>query len=67
MTSDGSRFVNGILESKQFVCNMHGELLERKYNSFERRISRLPRTHISSKKAEVLGKAVHDFLESLVK
>lgn len=67
MTSDGNRFVNGILESKQFVCDIHGELLEQKYNAFEKRISKLPNTHISSKKAEVLGAAVHDFLESLVR
>lgn len=58
--------MNGILESKQFICNVHGELLEKKFNAFEKRISRLPRTCISSKKAEVLGSAVHDFLESLV-
>lgn len=66
MTSDGNRFVNGILESKQFVCNVHGELIEKKYNAFESSISRLPNTHISSKKAEALGAAVHSFLESLV-
>lgn len=66
VTSDGNRFVNGILESKQFVCDIHGEPIERKYNAFESRISKLPNTHISSKKAEALGAAVHSFLESLV-
>ena len=30
--SNGDRFVNGILESKQFVCNIHGEVLEEKFN-----------------------------------
>ena len=58
--------MNGILESKQFVCDIHGEPIERKYNAFESRISKLPNTHISSKKAEALGAAVHSFLESLV-
>ena len=66
MSSDGNRFVNGILESKQFICNVHGELLEKKFDAFERSISKLPNTHISTKKAEVLGAAVHSFLESLV-
>lgn len=66
VSTNGNRFVNGILESKQFVCNVHGELIEKKYNAFESSISRLPNTHISSKKAEVLGAAVHSFLESLV-
>jgi len=67
VTTDGNRFVNGILESKQWVCNIHGEMVERKFNRFERRISKMPNTYISSKKAEFQGKAIHDFLESLVR
>ena len=67
VTTDGNRFVNGILESKQWVCNMHGELIEQKFNAFEKRISKLPNTSISSKKAEFYGLALHDFFESLVK
>jgi len=63
--SNGNRFVNGILESKQFVCDFH-PLKERKYERFEKKISRMPNTRISSKKAEFLGKAVHDFFESFV-
>lgn len=66
VTSDGNRFVNGILESKQFVCNMHGEMIEKKFNNFEKKLTKMPNTHISSKKAEYLGKAISDFFESLV-
>lgn len=66
VTADGNRFVNGILESKQFVCNMHGEIVEQKFNKFEKAISKMPNTNISSKKAEFLGKAVSDFFASLI-
>lgn len=64
--SNGNRFVNGILESKQFVCDFH-PLQERAFENFEKRVSRMPNTAISRKKAEFLGAAVHEFLESLVR
>lgn len=67
VTSDGNRFVNGILESKHWVCTNHGEMVESKYNAFEKRLSRLDNTFISSKRAHELGTAVHDFFQSLVK
>lgn len=67
VTSDGNRFVNGILESKRWVCTNHGEIVESKYNAFEKRLSRLDNTFISSKRAHELGTAVHDFFQSLVK
>ena len=66
VTSDGNRFVNGILESKQWICNTHGELVERKFNAFESKLRKMPKTNISSKKADYLGKAVSDFFNSLV-
>lgn len=64
-TSDGNRFVNGILESKQWVCGIHGEVIERKFNTFEESISKMPNTYISSKKNEKVCKALHDFFASL--
>lgn len=67
VTADGNRFVNGILESKQFICNIHGEIVESKFNKFEKKISKMPNTNISSKKADFLGKAITDFFNDLVK
>lgn len=64
--SNASRFVNGILESKSFMINNHGEILEVPYKKFEKRISKLPNTYIASKKASVLGAAVDEFLKSLI-
>lgn len=64
-TSDGNRFVNGILESKQWVCGIHGEVIERKFNQFEESISKMPNTYISSKKNEKVYKALSDFFRSL--
>lgn len=66
VAADGNRFVNGILESKQFICNIHGEVVESKFNAFEKKISKMPNTNISSKKADYLGKALTDFFNSLV-
>jgi len=45
---------------------MHGEIVEQKFNKFEKTISKMPNTNISSKKAEFLGKAVSDFFASLI-
>lgn len=64
--SNGNRFVNGILESKTFVCDLHNRV-EPVYETLEKKLSRMPNTAISSKKAEFLGAAVHDFFESLVR
>lgn len=65
VSSDGDRFVNGILESKQFVCSIHGEVLEEKFNRFEKSLSKMPSTFISSKRNEKVYSALADFFKSL--
>jgi len=40
-------FVNGILESKQYVLKTNGEL-EEFYNSFEKKISTLPKHDVNT-------------------
>ena len=65
VNSNGDRFVNGILESKQFVCNIHGEIIEEKFNKFEKSISKMPNTHISSKRNEKVYEALTEFFSSL--
>ena len=65
VSSDGDRFVNGILESKQFVCSIHGEVLEEKFNKFEKSLSKMPSTFISSKRNEKVYSALADFFKSL--
>ena len=67
VSSNGDRFVNGILESKQFVCNIHGEVLEEKFNAFEKSMSKMPNTYVSSKRNEHVFKALNDFFSSLTK
>ena len=61
-----NKFVNGILESKDFIVNNHGVVLEEVYTDLERRLSSMPNTNISSRKAEYLGSAVESFLKSFV-
>jgi len=65
VTTDGNRFVNGILESKQWICNMHGELVESKINKLEKDLSKLPNTCITSKKNEAVNAAWMEFLKSI--
>ena len=65
VSTNGNRFVNGILESKQWVCGTHGELIEQKYKKFEKAIAKMPNTNIGSKKAEHLGKAVSSFFADI--
>lgn len=67
VSSNGDRFVNGILESKQFVCNLHGEVIEEKFNAFENSLRHMPNTYLSSKKNEKVFAALNDFFKSLTK
>lgn len=62
--SNANRFVNGILESKEFIVNTHGEILEKQYDSFEKKLKKLPRR--KSLKEEYVANAVHDFFKSLI-
>lgn len=59
--SNGNRFVNGILESKEFIINEHGEILEKPFADFEKKISKLPRTN----RDKIVSEAIHDFFKSL--
>lgn len=59
-----NRFVNGILESKEFVLNAHGEILEKQYSAFEKKLKRLPKKQ--SLKEAHLANAIHDFFKSLI-
>ena len=62
--SNANRFVNGILESKEFIVNTHGEILEKQYEQFEKKLKKLPSKQ-SAKEAR-LSEAVHEFFKSLV-
>lgn len=42
--STQSAFVNGILESKEFICNSDG-IYERNYEEFEKKLSKYPSKH----------------------
>ena len=53
-------FVNGILESKQYVLNKDGSF-EEKYENFEKQINTLPRTN----KDAYLREAIVSFIKSL--
>ena len=64
--NNGNRFVNGILESKSFVIDTHGQIVESAYEKLDKRLKKIPNTNISTKKAEYLGAAVTEFFNSLV-
>ena len=66
VTADGNRFVNGILESKQWICNIHGELVDSKFNALEKSLAKMPNTFDSKKRAAHVGKALTDFFNSIV-
>lgn len=65
-TSNGNRFVNGILESKSWLCNTHGEFVEQAYTVMERKLAKMPNTSIKTKKAEHLGAALTDFFNNII-
>jgi hypothetical protein len=63
--SNAGRFVNGILESKEFVLNHHGFLVEKAYNKVEKDIEKSSHTYINSKKNEIAAEAVYNFFKNL--
>ena len=62
--SNANRFVNGILESKEFVVNSHGIIFEKQFNDFEKKLKKLPKKQ--SLKEEYLSEAIHTFFKSLI-
>lgn len=66
-TSNGNRFVKGILESKQFMVDVHGSIVEKAYEGLEKKLSKMPNTFITEKKAEYAGLAVCRFLDDIVR
>lgn len=62
--SNGNRCVNGILESKDFVINTHGEICEMAYDRFEKKLKQLPVKRTA--KEEKIANAVYEFLNSLI-
>jgi hypothetical protein len=65
VSTNGNRFVNGILESKRWLVDNHGLLVECKIEDLEKRIAKMPNTSISSKKNKFLVDAAMDFMKSL--
>lgn len=63
--SNAGRFVNGILESKEFVMNHHGFIVEKAYNKVEKDIEKSSHTYINSKKNEIAAEAVYNFFKNL--
>ena len=57
------RFVNGILESKNFIVDAHGDIVERAYTVLENRIKRLPGRQ--EDRNTVLGNAVVEFFKNI--
>jgi len=65
VSTNGNRFVNGILESKHWICNIHGEIVEQQFNKFEKKLAKMPNTNIGSKKADHIGKALTELFADL--
>lgn len=63
--SNAGRFVNGILESKEFVLNHHGYIVEKAYSKLENDINASTKTNISSKKNKIAAEAVYNFFKNL--
>lgn len=63
--SNAGRFVNGILESKEFVMNHHGYIVEKAYDKINHAANKMTKTHIRSKKEEMAAQAVYDFFKNL--
>lgn len=62
--SNGNRCVNGILESKDFMINIHGRICEKAYDNLNKKLKTLP---VKRTEKEIkIANAVHDFFNSLI-
>ena len=62
-TASGQKVVNGILESKEFMINNHGVIVEKSYAKLEEKLSKLPKH--SNAKSEKIGLAVRNFFRDI--
>lgn len=62
-TASGQKVVNGILESKEFMINEHGIIVEKSYNKLEKTLAKLPKH--SDDKVLVVGQAVRAFFKDI--
>ena len=62
-TASGQRCVNGILESKEFMVNTHGIVVEKSYDKLEKKLAVLPKH--SDEKANVIAAAVRSFYKDI--
>lgn len=61
--SNGNRCVNGILESKEFMVNQHGVLVERAYGNLTKKISKLPKK--TDFRNALVADAVSEFFKNI--
>lgn len=54
-------YIDGILESKEYIIDAKGIIAEAAYNEIEKKLANTPRTH----KDEILAKAVRDFMKQI--
>jgi len=56
-------WVDGILESKNFLIDEHGDIVEYAYNAFEKKVEKLP--YSGNAKKELFVEAIRVFLNSI--
>ena len=56
-------YVDGILESKKFMIDEHGDLVEQAYDKFENTLANL--SVRNEQKRQIINSAIHEFLEGL--
>jgi hypothetical protein len=63
-TPEGTQcFINGIVESKNFMINQHGEIIEYAFNMLEKKLENLPRH--SDEKQKIIIEALKQFIVSI--
>lgn len=63
--ASGQRCVNGILESKEFMINEHGCIVESAYTNLEKKLSKLPKK--LDAKTQLVNMAVRNFFKDIAK
>lgn len=58
-------FCEGILESKDFMVDVHGRIVECAYKDYEKMLSQSTKTDVREKKQEIYRAAFNDFLKKI--
>lgn len=58
-------FVNGIMESRNFMIDVHGELVEMAYHNMDQKLATMPNTFVKAENTDYFMNTMQEFMKGL--